>query len=135
MRWLLPILVCVMTSGCMERVLVVRSDPPGAVVYVDGQPRGTTSAGQPVEVPFDAYGTRTVIVRREGYVPTRRQVELKVPWYQYFPIGLVTDLLWPGTIRDEHRVELKLKRRGPPRPAKELAKDGRHFVASQEQRP
>jgi hypothetical protein len=29
-------------AGCVERILTVRSEPPGAAVTVDGDPAGTT---------------------------------------------------------------------------------------------
>ena len=42
-------------SGCVYRRLIVRSDPPGARVLIDGQEVGYTPTG----IPFTYYGTRT----------------------------------------------------------------------------
>jgi len=38
--------------GCVERKLLIRSDPPGAVVLVNGAHAGTT----PTEIVFQNYG-------------------------------------------------------------------------------
>ena len=120
--------------GCVERKLIVRSDPPDVAVYVDGTLRGRTTGGS-LEIPFDHYGTRTLTVRREGYLPVRREVELDPTWYQYFPIGLVTDLLWPGTITDEHSVELELEIRPEPEAPEEVVREAEHFAESESRRP
>lgn len=116
-----------LASGCVERELVVASEPEGTEVFVDGVLVGTTAEGAPVRVPFDFYGTRQVTGRRAGYRPIRRDVELCVPWYQVIPLGLVTDLLWPGTIRDEHHVTLRLKRRAEAPPAAEVVEQAQDF--------
>ncbi len=120
-----------LASGCVERRLLVRSDPPGAAIYVDGAYLGEA----PVELPFDTYGTRTVLARRPGYTPVRRLVALDPPWYQYFPFDLVTDLLWPGTIHDVHDVTVRLERRGEPADPEALERRAERFGASEARRP
>jgi len=112
---LLPLLCC----ACVERELVVQTEPSGARVYVDGVDRGV-STPDGLRIPFEYYGTREVVVRLAGHEPARRFVELEAPWWQTFPIGLAPDVLWPGTIRDEHPVSLALTRREEPPPASEL---------------
>ncbi|MGE0707054.1 MAG: PEGA domain-containing protein [Planctomycetota bacterium] len=119
MRALALLVTALVLAGCVERELVIESDPDGVEVFVDGTLAGVTSGGAPVKVPFDFYGTRQVVARRAGYRPFRRNVELCVPWWQVFPLGLFSDVLWPGTIRDEHRVRVRLERRPPPPPAEE----------------
>jgi len=104
----------------------VRSDPPGAVVYVDGRHRGAAE-GDGLVVPFDFYGTRVVVARKDGYRPLRREVPLDPPWYQYPPFDLFADLLWPGTIEDVHRVDLALERRPPPPTPEALEARARSF--------
>jgi hypothetical protein len=102
-----------LSSGCVERALVVRSDPPGATVFVDGREIGTT----PARLPFEHYGTREVMVRMERrdpgadhipLAPVTQMVELGAPWYQWFPVDFVSEFLWPGTIVDERVVEVAL---------------------------
>lgn len=103
--------------GCVERLLSIRSDPPGAEITLDGQLVGTTGPDAPVRAPFDFYGERVVVARLPGHLPVRREVRLEPPWYQYPPFDLLSELLWPGTIEDVHEVRLELA----PRPALEPA--------------
>jgi hypothetical protein len=126
-RWLIPLLSCLLL-GCVERELVVESEPVGTEIYVDGTLAGVTSHSAPVRVGFDFYGTRRVTARCSGYLPIRRDVELCVPWYQVFPLGFFSDVLWPGTIHDEHRVRLRLRRRPEPGPAKDVVKEAQDFA-------
>lgn len=124
----LPALCLLLASaGCVERELIVETSEP-AEVFVDGERIGTSSAEAPARLAFDDYGTRQVTARASGFVPAREAVELEVPWYQVFPLGFFSDVLWPGTIRDEHRVRLTLTRRGEPRPADAIAREAKAFA-------
>ena len=49
-------------SGCVRRRLNVRTNPPGALVYVDNQQIGTT----PCSVDFIYYGTREIRIDKAG---------------------------------------------------------------------
>ena len=49
-------------SGCVRRRLNVRTNPPGALVYVDNQQIGTT----PCSVDFTYYGTREIRLDQAG---------------------------------------------------------------------
>ena len=93
---------------------MIRSDPEGARVRVNGVVRGTT----PLEIPFNDYG----VVRLEAepmdpagdgfpeYAGFSGQYELLAPWYQWFPFDFVTDNLWPGTLVVRREVCLVLPR-------------------------
>jgi len=52
--------------------LLVRSSPAGAIVAVDGTPRGTT----PLTLRDLALGTRTLVISRPGYAAIERSVTL-----------------------------------------------------------
>ena len=126
-------------AGCVEHKLLVRSDPPGATVFVDGREVGATGDG-PVVVPFDFYGTRVVTARLAGHPPVSVEVELDPPWWQVFPLGFFTDVLWPGTIEDVHEPDvvnpLRLERRPQVEPGTaEVEARARHFAESAERRP
>lgn len=121
--------VVTLLPGCVERAFWVKSEPPGANVYIDGAPQGTT----PVRIPFEHYGTREVMVRMEetpemrgerALAPQTRMVELSTPWWQWFPIDLVSEFAWPGTIRDERTLMFTLE----PHDAETLGEEFRESV-------
>lgn len=103
----------VLTTGCVERKLMIRSEPSGVPAYVDEEPVGET----PVEVPFAHYGRRLVrvgpVVDEYGSVQYRqieRMTETAPPWYELFPIDFFSEVLWPGTLVDKHEVTIHLPR-------------------------
>lgn len=49
-------------GGCVQRRMTVRSNPPGALVYVDDYQIGTT----PVSTDFIYYGTRKIRLVKDG---------------------------------------------------------------------
>ncbi len=107
-RGALAALSALLVGGCVERLLIIRSEPPGARVWVDAVEIGRT----PIEVPFEHYGTREVLLRIEGSDPPRGSartlVTLSPPWYERFPIDVLSEHLWPATIVDTHEVRMEL---------------------------
>ena len=104
-----PIIFCsilsLLTLGCLERKLLIRSDPPGAKVYLDGKFIGQT----PTETSFYFYGTREVTLHKEGYEIYREKRKIEIPFYQIFPLDFVSEFLIPFTIKDHHRLQYPLK--------------------------
>lgn len=98
------ILAASVAAGCVERTLVIESDPPGAEVRLNGSVVGRT----PVHVPFRHYGVYDVEVRKEGFEPVREGAPVMAPWWARFPVGVFTELLWPGRIRDVHFLRYDL---------------------------
>lgn len=92
-------------TGCVERLIAIHSDPPGAAVYLDGEKVGTT----PCEVSYVWYGTRDLILELRGYTLVREQIVLNPPWWQIIPLDLVTDIVIPFTIRDRIAVSYTLE--------------------------
>ncbi len=122
--------------GCVERKLLLRSDPPGAEIYLDGVREGEIPPELPLEIGFEHYGVRLVEARLEGYQPLRRSLVLEPPWYQRFPLGFFSEVLWPGTLEDVHRVPpLQLKARQAPRGADEVVESAKRFADQEGQRP
>ncbi len=59
-------LFAVALTGCVERLITVRSQPPGALVHLNDEEIGRT----PVTVPFKFYGVYDVRLEHEGdWVP------------------------------------------------------------------
>lgn len=85
--------------GCVERLLQVRSEPPGAEVFVNGSRAGTT----PIDVPFVHYGIFDVTLRAPERVSVRRLETVRPPWYEIMPLDFFAENLLPFRFRD-HRV-------------------------------
>ena len=102
---LLAVLLLPLLTGCVERKLLIRSDPEGAVVLLDEDRIGET----PVEVPFVYYGTRRIAVSKKGHRPVFRTIELHPPWYQYFPLDFFFEVIFPFTMTDTQLVDLELR--------------------------
>jgi hypothetical protein len=90
--------------GCVQRRMTIRSNPPGALVYVDDYQLGTA----PVSHDFVYYGTRKIRLVKDGYETLTVRQPFPLPWYQYFPLDFVTENLIPWEIRDERVVDLAL---------------------------
>src|ERR1041384_5794278 len=83
-------------SGCVDRRFVIDSDPPGAIVYVNGKQVGAT----PVEMPFTYYGKYRFVFVRDGYETWTVDEQVCAPWWEYIPLEFVSENLIPWTIRD-----------------------------------
>src|SRR5579862_2037950 len=92
-------------AGCVERLLTIHSDPPGASVYLDGEKVGTT----PCEVSYTWYGTRDLILELRGYTLIRQEVTLSPPSWQILPLDFVTDVVLPFTLRDRMAVSYPME--------------------------
>ena len=104
---LLLLAACALLStGCVRRRLTVRTDPPGALIFVNEHEIGRS----PVSVPIVYYGTRTIRAVKDGHEPAEVQRNLAPPWYQLPGIDFVTDNLWPYELRDEREVHIQLAR-------------------------
>jgi hypothetical protein len=91
-------------GGCVQRRMTIRSNPPGALVYVDDYQLGTT----PVSHDFVYYGTRKIRLVKDGFDTLTVRQPFPLPWYQIFPLDFVTENLWPWEIRDERVVDLAM---------------------------
>jgi hypothetical protein len=98
------VLAAVATCGCVQRRMTIRSDPPGALVYVDDYQVGTT----PVSHDFVYYGTRKIRLVKDGYETLTVRQPFPIPWYEYFPLDFVSENLIPWEIRDERVVDLSM---------------------------
>src|SRR5688572_11323622 len=90
--------------GCVRRRLNVRSNPPGALVYVDNQQIGTT----PCSVDFTYYGTREIRLVKPGFETLTLNQPIPAPWYQIPPLDFFSENLVPTKIRDNRTVTYDL---------------------------
>ena len=117
MRILLVAALLALTACQAQRTLVVTSQPPGALVRVDGIDYGAT----PVEIPFLYYGTRRVSLNLDGYLSYSEVIKMQPPWYGFFPIDFFSEILLPVGWKDRHEVNAVLKLGEGTIPAPELA--------------
>ena len=94
-----------MLTGFMQRRLTVRSNPPGALVYIDDVEVGLS----PVSIPFTYYGTRTIRLEKDRFKTVEIQQKINPPWYQIPPLDFISEILVPVEIRDEREVKVDLQ--------------------------
>ena len=106
-RGLLLVLVAaqlMLSCGCVRRRLTVRTNPPGAQVFVDDQEIGTT----PCSSAFVYYGTRKITIMKDGYRTETIFQKIPPPWYQIPPLDFLTENVVPREIRDERVVDVQM---------------------------
>ena len=91
---ILLLLGLVMTVGCVERRLIIHTEPPDAVVWLNDEEIGTS----PVSVGFNWYGDYKVRIEKQGYEILNTHRDLPRPAEDYFPLDFFAEVLWPGTI-------------------------------------
>src|SRR2546423_9240961 len=84
--------LCLVRTGCVRRRLTVRTNPPGAQVFVDDQEIGTT----PCSASYVYYGTRKITLVKDGYRTETVYQKFYPPWYQLPPLDFATENLLPN---------------------------------------
>ena len=91
--------------GCVRRRMTVRSNPPGATVYLDGNEIGRT----PFSTNFDFYGKREFRLVKDGYETKTVILPVRAPWYQWFPLDFASEVLLPGKLTDQKYYEFDMQ--------------------------
>lgn len=115
--WHLVLLAVLMLggTGCVHRRITIQSDPPNALVLVDGHEMGYT----PYSMDFTYYGTREVQLVKPGYETLTVLQEVPKPWYQVFPIEFFADNFWPCRETDRNHFSYRMRPKEIP-PVEEL---------------
>ena len=95
-------LLLIGVAGCVQRTLTVRSDPPGALVYMNDQEIGRT----PVTRNIIWYGTYDVELRMPGYASVKTTAPVIAPWWQWVPLDLLAEAL---PLEDHHDLHYTLR--------------------------
>jgi hypothetical protein len=101
---LLLLLAGVTGLGCVQRRLTIRSNPPGALVFVDNYELGTT----PVSTDYVYYGTRKIRIIKDGFETLNVKQWIPPPWYEIFPLDFVIENIVPFEIRDQRTLDFQL---------------------------
>ncbi len=107
--WVTAILFMLLTSGCVHRRVTINSNPPGALVRIDGKDVGYT----PASFDYTWYGTREVQLIKDGYETKTQLVNIKAPWYQRFPLDFVSDNFLGTHVRDHRRFDISMSPKQP----------------------
>jgi hypothetical protein len=94
-----------LTSGCVSRRMTIVSNPPGALVLLEGKEVGYT----PVAVDFTYYGTRELTLIKDGYETLTVLQPVPAPWYQWPIVEFFADNLTPGHITDRRQFAYQLQ--------------------------
>lgn len=95
---LVALLLLTAGAGCVSRRLMVQSNPPGALVLLEGKEVGYT----PTAVDFTYYGTREITLIKDGYETLTVLQKVPTPWYQIPGVDFFSDNLLPYRIADRH---------------------------------
>ncbi|MEM7313639.1 MAG: PEGA domain-containing protein [Planctomycetota bacterium] len=85
--------------------MTIRSNPPGAMVYIDDQQIGTT----PVSTDFLYYGTRKIRLVKDRFETLTTYQKIAPPWYQIPPFDFVSENLVGREIRDERVLDFQMQ--------------------------
>jgi len=96
--------LCCLLCGCVQRRMAIRSDPPGALVMIDGEDVGYT----PTSVDFTYYGTREIRLIKPGFRTLTTMTEVPAPWYQKVPFDFFSDNLLPYQVTNRHNYSFQL---------------------------
>jgi hypothetical protein len=98
------VLVLLCACGCVQRRITIRSNPPGALVYVDKHEIGKT----PCSVEYIYYGTREIKLIKDGFETLTVMQWIPPAWYQIPPLDFVSENVVPAEIRDERTYSYQL---------------------------
>ena len=92
-------------AGCgVQRTLTVQSDPPEALLYLNGTEVGRT----PFTGDFTWYGVYDVELRKDGYETLTTKGDVIAPWWQWVPFDFVAELS-PIPLRDRQSLSYSLR--------------------------
>lgn len=100
------LLLCLGLGSCRaQRELVITTEPPGAEIRLDGT---LLEEKTPAHIAFKDYGVRRVTLYLDGYLSHSESIDLRPPWYGYFPLDFISEILIPVGWHDRHKLKVKL---------------------------
>jgi hypothetical protein len=105
LRYVLVLAIAATLPACVQRRMTIRSNPPGAQVYVDNQEIGRT----PVSTDYIYYGRRDIRLVKDGYETLTVKQSVWAPWYEWPGLAFISENFWPFEIRDERTFEYQMQ--------------------------
>jgi hypothetical protein len=103
LKWIVA-LGALTTVGCVERRMIIRTNPPGALAYVDDNEVGLT----PVAISPIYYGSRKIRLVKDGCETLEIIQSVPPPWYEIPPLDFFSETLVPGKLRDIRTFDYQL---------------------------
>jgi hypothetical protein len=101
----LAVLTVSATAGCVERRFTVYSDPPGALVWYNGNYLGIT----PTDGYVTFYGKQQFRLIHEGYETLDVAQDYSPPWFDWPGIDFLTENIYPGKLRDVRQFHYTMR--------------------------
>ena len=98
--------VLLLGTGCVERLLEIRSEPSNATLLLNGEEVGRT----PYVTTFHHYGVHEVMLSAPRCERLRAMADVRPPWYQRFPLDFLFELLLPAKFTDHQVFDFQLTR-------------------------
>ncbi len=83
------LLSLMLLPACVDRRILVTSEPPGARVWINDTEVGTT----PVQTAFRFYGVYDIRLEKPGFEPIHQARKADAPLYEYPGLDLATGLI------------------------------------------
>jgi hypothetical protein len=103
------VLASLAATGCygqVQRTITIESQPRGALVWLNDNEVGRT----PVTIPFTWYGTYGVRLEAPGYETLLTEAKVKGPPYEWIPLDLISETIWPGIKHDDQSFSYVMKK-------------------------
>ena len=94
-------------GGCVEREMIITSDPAGALVFISDREIGRT----PLTHEFLWYGDYEIRVSHQGHDTLNTHRNLRWPWYETAPLDLLSAIA-PWTYHDRRYLHFELNKSG-----------------------
>ena len=107
---LIAVLLLLTGHGCVSRRMTIRTNPPEALVEVDGKQLGLS----PVSMDFTYYGTREIKISKPGFETMTLQQPVLRPWHQTIPADFVSNHFLGRHITDRHDYVYQLQEQQTP---------------------
>ena len=102
---LLVVVTSVALTGCVERQIIITTDPAAAVVFDEfGEGRSAT----PVDRTFTYYGKYRFKIVKDGFETLTVEEDIRAPWYEWLGLDFISENVVPWTIRDIRRFHYQL---------------------------
>jgi hypothetical protein len=101
----LPVLLA-LAAGCVERRMVITTEPYGAIVYDE---MNNPLSASPADKPFTYYGKYRFKIVKDGYETLVVEENVQPPWYEWIGLDFISETVIPWNLRDVRRFHYKLQ--------------------------